>query len=66
MSDGKVASTSFLSSVKLEAKCSTPLVDANLYRHLVGILVYLTYTCPDISFAVGMVSHFMQYPNELH
>ena len=32
MSDCKPAPTPFLSSVKLEAKCTTPLVDATLYR----------------------------------
>ena len=59
MSDCKPAPTPFLSGVKLEAKCSTPLVDATLYRQLVGSLIYLMHTRPDISFAVGMVSHFM-------
>ena len=34
MSDCKAASTPFLSGVKLEAKCSAPLVDATLYRWL--------------------------------
>jgi hypothetical protein len=66
MSDCKPAPTPFLSGVKLEAKCSTPLVDATLYRQLVGSLIYLTHTRPDISFAVGMVSRFMQEPHELH
>ena len=32
MSDYKPAPTPFLSGVKLEAKCTTPLVDATLYR----------------------------------
>ena len=66
MSDCKVAFTPFLSSVMREAKCSTPLVDVTLYRQLVGSLIYLTHTCPDISFAVGMVSRFMQERHELH
>ena len=66
MSDCKVASTPFLLGVKLEAKCSTPLVDATLYRQLVGSLIHLIHTCLDISFVVGMVSHFMQEPHELH
>ena len=66
MSDCKAASTPFLSGVKLEAKCSTPLGDATLYRQLVGSLIYLTHTRPDIPFVVGMVSLFMQEPHELH
>ena len=59
MSDCKPAHIPFLLGVKLEAKCTTPLVDATLYRQLVGSLIYLTHTQPDISFAVGMLSRFM-------
>eukprot|EP01018_Ginkgo_biloba_P031340 Gb_07919 [translate_table: standard] len=66
MTDCKPSLTPFLSRVKLEADCSTPLVDATLYRQLVGSLIYLTHSRPDISFAVGMVSRFMQEPHELH
>jgi hypothetical protein len=66
MVDCKLALTPFLSRVKLEAKCSTPLVDATLYHQLVGRLIYLTHTHPDISFVVGIVSHFMMEPHELH
>ena len=66
MSDYKAASTSFLLGVKLEEKCFTPLVDVTLYRNLVGSLIYLTHTHPDIPCVVGMVSHFMQELHELH
>ena len=66
MIDCKATSTPFILGVKLEEKCSTPLVDATLYRHMVGILIYLTHESPNISFAVGMVSRFMQEPHELH
>jgi hypothetical protein len=66
MLDCKSAPMPFLSGVKLSAKCSTPLVDATLYRQLVGNLLYLTHNHPDISYAVGLVSRFMQEPHELH
>jgi hypothetical protein len=46
----------FQSGVKLVATCTTPKVDATLYHQLVGILLYLTHTHPDISFVVGLVS----------
>eukprot|EP00253_Pinus_taeda_P036296 PITA_36296 len=36
--------------------------DATKYRQLVGSLNYLTTTRPDISFAVGILSKFMQKP----
>jgi hypothetical protein len=66
MLDCKSAPMPFLSGVKLSTKCSTPLVDATLYRQLVGSLLYLTHSRPDISYAVGLVSRFMQEPHELH
>ena len=37
-----------------------------LYRQLVGSLIYLTITRPDISYAVHIVSRFMQSPRHLH
>ena len=40
--------------------------DATKYRQLVGSLNNLTITRPDISFAVGILSRFMQKPCEGH
>jgi hypothetical protein len=66
MTDCKSAPTPFLSGVKLEDGGETPLVDSTLYRQLVGSLLYLTHSRPDLSYAVGAVSRFMQEPHELH
>ncbi|KAA0040722.1 putative mitochondrial protein [Cucumis melo var. makuwa] len=41
-------------------------VDKEQYQHLVGKLVYLSHTRPDISFVVSAVSQFMQAPYEEH
>ena len=66
MVDCKPAPTPFLSRVKLEAQCSSPLVDGTLYCQLVGSLIYLTHTRPSIYYAIGMISRFIQEPHELH
>jgi hypothetical protein len=66
MTNCNSAPTPFLSRVKLEDGGETPMVDITLYRQLVGILLYLTHSRPDLSYAVGTVSRFMQEPHELH
>ena len=48
-------------NVKLRKEESDLLVNPNLYRNLMGNLVYLT-----IPFAVQQVSQFLQTPRHLH
>ena len=66
MIDCKSAMTPFLSGVKLEDRGETPLVDKTLYRQLVWSLLYLTHSIPDLSYAIGVFSRFMQESHELH
>ncbi|KAL0641477.1 hypothetical protein Bca4012_103059 [Brassica carinata] len=49
-----------------EIEDSKPYQDPKLYRTLVGKLIYLTITRPDICFAVNQVSQHMQVPKEHH
>eukprot|EP00253_Pinus_taeda_P019475 PITA_19475 len=56
----------FSREVHLEDGGDTPLVDSTLYRQLVGSLLYLTHSRPDLSYEVGAVSRYMQEPHELH
>ena len=37
-----------------------------MYRQLVGSLIYLTLTLPDISYVVGVVSRYMSNPKKSH
>ena len=50
----------------LSKDSTTPPVNATLYRMLVGKLLFLTKTRPDITHAVSVVSRFMHNPQEAH
>eukprot|EP00253_Pinus_taeda_P031679 PITA_31679 len=66
MEDCKPSPSPVQSGVKLSVSCTSPEVDATLYRQLVGKLLYLTHTRPDLSVAIGLVALFMQTPRESH
>jgi hypothetical protein len=66
MDDCKPTPSPFQSGVKLTSTCTYPQVDATLYHQLVGSLLYLTHTHPDIYFVVGLVARYMQTPHEIH
>lgn len=51
---------------KLSKKSMAPSVDATEYRSIVGSLSYLVNTQPDISYAVEIVSQFMELPTSQH
>ena len=40
--------------------------DPTLYRSIVGGLQYLTFTRPDLSYAVNLVCQYMHAPKESH
>lgn len=56
----KIANTPLKVSIKLEPQGGDKLADPGIYRRLVGKLIYLTVTRSDVSFAVSVVSQFMQ------
>ena len=41
-------------------------MDKGKYQRLVGKLIYLSHTCPDIAYVVSAVSQFMHNPSEDH
>ncbi|XP_057972881.1 secreted RxLR effector protein 161-like [Malania oleifera] len=53
-------------NIKLSIKDRSLLVDTKRYRSLIGSLVYLCNTRPNISFAVGILSKFTNKPREIH
>eukprot|EP00253_Pinus_taeda_P033317 PITA_33317 len=53
-------------NLKLTSIEGKEVEDETNYRQLVGSLIYLTTTRPDISFVVGILSRFMQKPCEGH
>ena len=62
----KPISTPMESNAKMCAHEGKDVEDATMYRQLVGSLIYLTLTRPDISFAVGVMSRYMQSPKKTH
>ena len=66
MEDCKSAPSPFQYGVKISATCTSPKVDATLYCQLVDSILYLTHSCPDLSFSIGHVSRYMKTPHEIH
>ena len=66
MTSFKPSKTPFLSRVKLEEACSSPMVNNTLYRQLIGCLLYLTHTRPKLSYVVSVASRYMDQPHEIH
>ncbi|RVW80146.1 Retrovirus-related Pol polyprotein from transposon TNT 1-94 [Vitis vinifera] len=62
----KPAETPMDTTVKLEESNGSALVDKGRYQRLVGKLIYLSHTRPDIGFFVSVVSQFMNNPTEKH
>ena len=66
ITDSKIVNTPIEYNCRLSSHDGEPLSDATLYRNLVGSLIYLTVTRPDISYAVHIVSQFMAAPRSPH
>ncbi|KAL0452911.1 UNVERIFIED_CONTAM: Retrovirus-related Pol polyprotein from transposon TNT 1-94 [Sesamum latifolium] len=62
----KPISTPVEPHAKMCAHEGQDLEDATMYQKLVGSLIYLILTRPDISFAVGVMSRYMKNPKKSH
>ena len=66
ITDSKIVDTPIEYNCRLNSHDGESLSDATLYKQLVGSLIYLTVTRPDISYAIHAVSQFMVAPRFPH
>ncbi|XP_047335686.1 uncharacterized mitochondrial protein AtMg00810-like [Impatiens glandulifera] len=52
--------------LQLKKDVEGSLVDPKEYRRIIECLRYLTHNRPDISYAIGIVSRYMEKPTALH
>ena len=62
MLDCKPVDTPIILNHGLKIVEGVEMVNKQQYQHLVGKLIYLSHTRPDIAYAVGVVSQFMHQP----
>ncbi|XP_057990595.1 uncharacterized mitochondrial protein AtMg00810-like [Hevea brasiliensis] len=66
MGGSKEKATPMEPHLKLMKNEGQELKDAGKFRQLVGSLIYLTTTRPEIAYSVGVISQFMQNPRTSH
>ncbi|XP_040966389.1 uncharacterized mitochondrial protein AtMg00810-like [Gossypium hirsutum] len=66
MKNCKPTSTPMAVGVKLSRQGSGEPICETMYKSLIGSLLYLTATRPDIMFAVSMLSRYMNCCNDQH
>lgn len=66
MMDANPCATPIPSDCKLNNKDGVPLQKPENYRRLIGRLLYLTMTRPNLAFVVQQLSQFMSSPTNLH
>jgi hypothetical protein len=53
-------------NVKLNAYEGDLVEDTTMYRRIMGSLIYMTITRPNLNYVVGVVNQFMQTPQKPH
>lgn len=62
----KPCSTPMEPNLQFNKTFGTPIADPSSYRRLIGKLLYLTHSRPEISFAVSKLSQFLESPTDIH
>jgi hypothetical protein len=68
MMDCKSMSTPMITNLRKlhDSDTGSELVDPTMYRQLIGSLMYMIHTRPDICYAVTVMSQFMAEPRQRH
>jgi hypothetical protein len=66
MLECKSMNTPMETKLKLLVDTSSELIDATLYRQIIGSLMYLTNIRPNICFVVNTLSQFLVEPRRVH
>jgi hypothetical protein len=66
LTDHRTAENPMELNVHLTPTDGEPLEDPTRYRHIVGSLVYLGVTRPNISYSVHILSQFVSSPTQIH
>ena len=66
MENCKPTTTPMNQKDKFSIEVGTAKVDEEKFRSLIGCLLYLTASRPDILYARSLLSRFMQSPSEMH
>ncbi|KAL0367939.1 UNVERIFIED_CONTAM: Retrovirus-related Pol polyprotein from transposon RE1 [Sesamum calycinum] len=66
LEDARPVSTPLPPNIKLDTKSGSLFSSPDCYHHLVGRLLYLGFSRPNISFVVQQLSQFLQLPRQAH
>nr|KYP39930.1 Retrovirus-related Pol polyprotein from transposon TNT 1-94 [Cajanus cajan] len=66
MKDCNVVKNSIVPRTKLSRNDAGTRVDATVFKQVVGSLMHLTTTRPDLMYGVSLISRFMVNPTETH
>jgi hypothetical protein len=66
MLEYKPMNTPMETKLKLLVDTSSELIDATLYIYIIGSVMYLTNTRPNICFAVNTLSQYLVEPRRVH